>query len=153
MKRITQSQCLCITNYSIWLHHVQFQMLLLSPNRGANEKPYCVKLTSANMRMHYELLPCEKWHYEAHQGLIELSAPTLRRRGECSETSHFLPEASLKQGGDRNDSDHGFRSARFQMFFRRESLEFNVDSEENNKSSSQLDFILFGACVKQSKLL
>ena len=89
--------------------------------------------------------------------MIELSAPTLRRRGECSETSHFLPEASLKQGGDRNDSDHGFRSARFKMFFRRESLEFNVDSEENNKSSSQLDLnsdvILFGACVKQSKLL
>lgn len=151
MKRITQSQCLCITNYSVRLHHVQFQMLLLSPNRGANEKPYCVKLTSANMRMHYELLPCEKLHYEAHQGLIELSAPTLRCRGECSEMSRFLPEASLKQGGDSNGSDRGFRSVRFKMYYHRESLEFNVDSEENNKSSSQLDLnsnvISFGAYV------
>lgn len=44
--------------------------------RGANEKPYCVKLTSANMKMHYELLPCEKLHYKTHQGLIELKALT-----------------------------------------------------------------------------
>ena len=68
--------------------------------------------------MHYKLLPCEKLHYEAHQGLIELSALTLGCRGECSEMGHFLPEASLKQGEDSNVSTDGFRSVRLKRSVR-----------------------------------
>lgn len=91
---------------------MQLQKLLLQPNReGANEKLYCVKLTSANMRIHYKLLPCEKLHYKAQQGVIELSALTLsegRAREESSQTSPFLPEASLKQGEDITISGDAF---------------------------------------------
>lgn len=60
------------------------------------------------MSMHYTLSLCEKLHYKAHQGLIELSALTLGCRGGCSEMSHFLPEACLKQGEDSNASNDGF---------------------------------------------
>lgn len=83
------------------------------------------------MRMHYELLPCEKLHYKAHLGSVELSAPTLGRRGECSEMSHFLPEASLKQGEDSNVSVDGLRSVRFKTVHHSKlcdkSVELSVD--------------------------
>lgn len=48
------------------------------------------------------LLLCEKSHYRARQGLMELSVLSLGCRGEYSEMSHFLPEACLKQGEASN---------------------------------------------------
>lgn len=82
--------------------------------------------------MHYKLLPCEKLHYRAYQGLMELSALTLGWKGECSQMDCILPEASLKQGEDNDVSGDGLKrsiiiNSTLSVFDK--SLKFNLEQK------------------------